>query len=249
MKKQKVLQDHKRKGKSFIPPFTHTLGPLQEVSWVKTMIPELLWIALIQDYYHLQKGVELITSLSRTVHKCSPSEKRRVFASITSLGQLTFDERACLQSALAASNDLSKVQKALIPLISFYPECPLGFLVPSDYNFSGSQKEHLERLKSVVGGMYDKASKSTMMVQATAIWLAFDSDALKVSKGLALASFPEIEKYPETEVSRKVAGSIRASVQMFFMEPHYQMSSKWPSYFWNRGLAIDRCYFEKIGDE
>ena len=249
MTKKKVLQDHKRQGKTFIPPFTHTLGPLHEVSWIKTMIPELLWIALIQDYYHYHEGVKLITSLSRIVHKCSPSEKKHVFASISSLGQLTIDEQSCLQSDLAASGDLLKIQKALMPLISFYPECPLHFLFSSENKLSGNEKKKLEQLKSLVGGMYDKSSKDTMMVQATAIWLAFDSGALKVAKGLALASFPEIEKYPNTELSRKVAASIRASMHIFFTEPNYPTSSKWPSYFWNRGLEIDQCYFEEIADE
>lgn len=249
MTKQKVLQDHKHQGKTFIPPFIHTLGPLHEVSWIKTMIPELLWIALIQDYYHYHEGVELITSLSRIVHKCSLSEKKRVFATISSLGQLTTDEQSCLQSDLAASGDLLKIQKALMPLISFYPECSLRFLFSSEYDFSGNEKKKLEQLKSLVGGMYDKASKDTMMVQATAIWLAFDSGALKVAKGLALASFPEIEKYPNTELSRKVAASIRASMHIFFTEPHYFTSSNWPSYFWNRGLEIDQCYFEEMVDE
>ena len=249
MIKQKVLQDHKRQGKTFIPPFTHTLGPLHEVSWVKTMLPELLWIALIQDYYHYREGVELITSFSRIVHICSHSGKKCVFATISSLGQLTADEKSCLQSDLATSGDLFKIQKALLPLITFYPECPLRFLFSNKSDFSENKKQNLEQFKSLVEGMYDKTSKNTMMVQATAIWLAFDSGTLKVKKGLALASFPEIEKYPHTDLSRKVASSIRASMHIFFTEPHYLTSSNWPSYFWNRGLEIDQCYFEEMADE
>lgn len=249
MKKKKILQNHKRQGKTFIPPFTHTLGPLHEVSWIKTMLPELLWIALIQDYYHYHEGVELITSFSRIVHRCSPSDKKIVFATISSLGQLTEDEKSCLQSDLATSGDLFKIQKALLPLITFYPECPLRFLFSSKPDFSENKKENLEQFKSLVEGMYDKTSKDTMMVQATAIWLAFDSGTLKVKKGLALASFPEIEKYPHTDLSRKVASSIRASMYIFFTEPIYPTSLNWPSYFWNRGLEIDRCYFEEMTDE
>ncbi len=64
MKKQEILQDHKRKGKTFIPPLMHRIGPFKETNWAKTMIPELLWIALIQDCYGYHGGVELIISLS-----------------------------------------------------------------------------------------------------------------------------------------------------------------------------------------
>lgn len=247
MTKQKVLQDHRRQGKNFVPPFTHILGPLlREISWAKTMLPELLWIALIQDYYGHREGVELITSLARLASKCSPSEKKRIFATISSLGALTTDEKLCLQRKLATTSDLFKIQKALLPLIVFYPECPLCFLYSTMQNLADGAEQNLERFKTLVKGLYNRTSRNTMMVQATAIWLAFDSGVLKVFEGLALASFPEIENYPQTELSQKVAASIRASIHMFINEPHYPASSNWPRYFWNRGLEIDRCYFEEI---
>lgn len=249
MKKQKILHDHKRKGKTFIPPLMHSIGPFKETIWAKTMLPELLWIALIQDYYGYREGVELITSLSQIAHKCSPSVKKRVFATINSLGVLTADEQSCIQSNLADSGELIKIQEALIPLIVFYPECPLRFLFSGKPDLPGKEAQVLEQFKSLVRRMYDKTSKNTMMVQATAIWLAFDSGALKVKKGLALASFPEIEKYPHTELSKKVAAMIRATMHMFFGEPFYSEPANWPSYFWNQGLKIDPCYFEEMANE
>lgn len=249
MKKQKILQDHKRKGKIFIPPLMHGIGPFKETNWLKTMIPELLWIALIQDCYGCREGVELITSLSRIAHKCSPSVKKRVFATINSLGALTSDEQSCIQSNLADSGELLKIQKALLPLIAFYPECPLRFLFQDKPDLSGKGVQYLKQLKFLIRRMYDKVSIDSVMVQATTIWLAFDSGALKVFEGLALASFPEIEKYPLTDLSKKVAASIRATMHMFFSEPFYVEPANWPSYFWNQGLKIDPCYFEENPNE
>lgn len=83
-----------------------------------------------------------------------------------------------------------------------------------------------------------------MMVQATATWLAFDADVLKVAAGLALANFPEIDQYPDTEVSRRVAASIRSTLNVLFgSEIHFGGSSDWPHQFWNRGLALETCEF------
>jgi len=225
------------------------LGPLSEVSWVKTMMPELLWIALIQDYHGLHEGVALITRFTRMARKCSSSERKNIFATISGLGELTKEEMSCLQGELAALGDLFEIQKALFPLITLYPECPLGLLYSTKPSSSGEEKQHLERLKNVVGGMYNKISRETMMVQATATWLAFDSGFLKVFEGLALAKFPEIEKYPHTELSEKVAASIRSSIYMFFAEPHYPESTTWPKYFWNHGIEVDKCYFEEPSSE
>jgi len=249
MTTKKVLQDHKRHGKTFVPPFQHMLGPLSEISWVKILLPELLWIALIQDYHGLRKGVALITRFTRMARKCSPSEKKNIFATVSALGELAKGEKSCLQGELAASGDLFEIQKALLPLITLYPKCPLGFLYSVKPCSSGEEKQSLECLKNLVGGMYNKTSRDTMMVQATATWLAFDSGVLKVFEGLALANFPEIEKYPHTELSEKVAASIRSSIYMFFTEPHYPESANWPKYFWNRGIEVDKCYFEESSSE
>ncbi|MHB8830223.1 MAG: hypothetical protein ACYC6Q_11960 [Syntrophales bacterium] len=130
MGKQEILQDHKKTGKTFQPPFTHKLGPLHEISWVKTMIPELFWIAIIQDCYGHQMGVEIITAFSRIVCKCTEgsSDKKRVFASMSSFGRLTPEEGFCVRKELAASGRLFEIQKALNDLIIFYPQCPLCFL-------------------------------------------------------------------------------------------------------------------------
>lgn len=213
------------------------------------MMPELLWIALIQDYHGLHEGVALITRFTRSARKCSSSKKKNIFATITSLGELTKDEMLCLQGELIARGDLFEIQKALFPLIALYPECPLDFLYSIKPSSSVEKKEHLERMKNVVGGMYNKISRDTMMVQATAIWLAFDSGVLKVFEGLALAKFPEIERYPHTELSEKVAASIRSSIYMLFTEHHYQDSENWPKYFWNHGIGVDKCYFGESSND
>lgn len=249
MTTKKILQDYKRQGKTFIAPFTHMIGPLHEISWVKTMLPELVWIAVIQEYYGHSKGVSLITSLTRLARKCAPSEKIRIFATISSFREMTADEQLCLQSGLAASGELFEIQSALTPLIVFYPECPLRFLFSATPSLTDADNKDLERFKTLVAGLYDKTSRNTMMVQATAVWLAFDSGGLIVSKGLALASFPEIEKYLNAELSQEVAASIRTSIPMFFTEHHYPVTSNWPRYFWNRGFEIGRCYFKDMVDE
>ena len=244
MTNKKVLDDHKLIKKKFIPPFINKIGPLQEYSWVKTIIPELLWIALIQDYYGYINGVFLIKSLARLARKYS-SSKKDIFATISSMTSLTKDEQSSLKVELATSGDLFKIQKALLPLVKFYNECPLKFLYTEMPNLSREEEKHLNSIKVAVERLYDKTSRYSMMVQATAIGLAFDAEALKFHKDSALSSFPEIEKYPKTELSKRVAANIRASIFFLIIEPFYPVSSEWPRYFWNRGLYIDPCYFEE----
>ena len=76
-----------------------------------------------------------------------------------------------------------------------------------------------------------------MSMQANAIYVAFVTDKLKVQRGTALANFPAVEKYPETDESRLVASSIRATINGFFGEMFLGKSTPWARYFWNRGIG------------
>lgn len=238
--RREILADHKRRGKVLVPPFTHMLGVLQEVSWVKTIIPEICWIGLIQYDHGYQRGVALITSFTRTMRQVRSSSSREIFAAASSYSEVADAEWAELRERMAATADLPKLQESLEPLIALYPQCPLGpiFTAPPTV----APENAVERMRNLVASLFRRADRDPMMVQATAIWLAFDSGVLKVQQGLALAQFPEIEHYPDTEISKRVGGAIRASLNGFFgQEQLYSHASSWPQYFWNRGLALSPC--------
>ncbi|MBI4644144.1 MAG: hypothetical protein HY743_10595, partial [Deltaproteobacteria bacterium] len=236
-----VLADHQRRGKKFIPPFIHMLGPMQEVSWIRTIFPELLWIAFIQSRYGHRRGVELITNIARTARNIFSGIQNRIFGAVSEYSELCESQWEKLRLGLAKSGDLFLAQKALKPLISHYPECPLRQIFSGE--LIAANPDDLEIVKRIVGSLYYRSEREPMMVQATYVWLAFDSDMLKVREGLALAKFPEIENYPNTELSKKVGSAIRAGLNGIFggIGPHYSDKYTWPKYFWNRGLVIDHC--------
>ena len=182
---------------------------------------------------------------ARAARKVAPSTTSSIFGAISSFDALTPTQQEALRSALAESGHLFQIQEALLPLITLYPCCPMRLRFSAAISEADANTQHLHRLKALIEGMYDRGSHATVMVQATFIWLAFDAGALQVHEGLALAEFPEIENYPHTELSKKIASGVRAVLHVFFDNSNYQASSDWPRYFWNRGLEIDPCYCQE----
>jgi hypothetical protein len=126
-----------------------------------------------------------------------------------------------------------------------YPKCPLNFLfenpLPRLDNFSAE----LEIFKDLLSKLYDKTTVEATFMQANAIYIAFVTDKLKVSKDTSLANFPEIEKYPHTKESQRIAAMVRAAVNSF-IGIDCDKTSEWPRYFWNRGLELEPCDFQRI---
>jgi hypothetical protein len=84
-------------------------------------------------------------------------------------------------------------------------------------------------------------------IQAQAIYLGFVLGRLHVKRGLALADFPEVEHYPDTEKSLAVGASICAAVNMLAGTtlPKYP-DDAWVQYFWRRSLDLHPLDFRQL---
>ncbi len=234
-----VLTDHRRIKSRLVTPFNDAFGPLHEVSWVNMMIPELLWIALVQEQFGPHRGVEIITAFTRDVRASQADRAGTVWAAAGKFDAIPRDELLILIETKGGAY-AADLRAALRPLAAWYPAHPLNaiFELPQPV----SARADLDHVKAIVAGLFDRSSWAATMTQATAIWLAFDAERLQVASGLALAQFPRIQDYPETELSQRIAASIRSALNLFFGEAGLMASeSTWPVTFWNQGLKLDPC--------
>jgi len=238
-----VLGDHKKDGKKLIPPFVAGLGPWTKVSWTDTIIPEVIWIALLQDRFGFQEGVNLTVQLAKAAHASVGKKPGPFFSAISNYASLNPIQRATVLGQLDSAKTLNNCRTALFPLFRFYPTCPLNFMCGE--GDAVEQEDALPRLKRVLHELFDKDLRQTVLVQATVIYLAFVIGGLKVVKGLTLSYFPEVEKYPHTELSKRVAATIRSTILNFFSPAVPGAGSNWPVEFWNRGQEIDDCTFNR----
>ena len=89
--------------------------------------------------------------------------------------------------------------------------------------------------------MFARRGVLATRVQATAIYFEFLAGTLKATRGTSLTDFPEVEKYPDTEKSKEVAASVRASVNFLYGLARTEHPTEWPIEFWNRGLELEGC--------
>ncbi len=242
--RQAVLSDHKRIGKKFVPPMVAAIGKLSEVSWVEQIMPQVIWIALLIDAFGFKDGVDCSLAISRC-SKESSDQSGIWFGWLSSFSSLSKDQRSAMIGCLEKQGVVEKIRHTFQSFSVLYPDFPLTFLVVDGKDADEQDAaKGIEDVKRILLDLYNRRSLFATRVQATVIYLAFVNDFLKVQRGLALADFPEIEKYPDTERSKEVAASIRATINLLAGEFQDSRFDSWSNYFWNRGLEIDACIVE-----
>lgn len=121
-KRTPVLGDHKRIKSKLVTPFNNAFGPMREVSWINMMIPELLWIALVQESWGPRRGVEIITSFTRDVRASDPTRDRTIWAAAGKFATLPGGVLSSIVKGRPYRDDLCG---PLAPLNAHYPAHPM----------------------------------------------------------------------------------------------------------------------------
>lgn len=237
-KQREVLDDHRRIGKKLVPPFLYQLGPISEVSWVDERIPELIWIGLLLKQCGDRRGIALATQITQAANSQEISDKGVFFVWLSDFERLP---QACwegFRAHLSEAHALQEIRFALSPLLSSYPDCPLGCVrepgaISSESGFAS--------IAEVLMGLYARKSEFATKIQTTAVYLALVSGMLKLVGNEVFADFSEVEQYPRTEASRRVAASIRSTLIALHNLREEGHETSWPLRFWNRGLALEPC--------
>jgi hypothetical protein len=142
--KQQILSDHRKVGKRYIPPILQ-LGPFSDVKWVDCVLPELLWLGLLNEAYGVVKGAELALCLARAAVKTAG--KKEWFGSTSAYASLDKTQKIQVLNTLA-TNERELLQRAFLPFLLFYPRCPLTFIFEDNFRWESEPKKVLAEFKA-----------------------------------------------------------------------------------------------------
>lgn len=234
--KPAILSDYKKVGSKFIPPFGHKLGPIQGFSYARQTLPELIWWDVIIDKTSHKFAADLAAAIA--THFKNRNQTCTWWGFTSDYSQLSHAQWDDLKKTLSEQRMLPPLQGALKDFLELYPACPLiKFL---DYRLAGSiDIAYLSRFEKRLAEAEDKRSRPAVLIQSQVVYMGFVIGKLDVKEGLSLAEFPEIEKYPDTELSLQVGASVCAAVNVFAGQMLADYSQdEWAQYFWNRSYEF-----------
>lgn len=142
MPNRRILQGHKQTGKRFIPPMKQL--PIMLTSYVNDMLPELIWIGLMNDRLDYAPTARLLEKIVCAAREVEPGVKDRNYALCSHLGALDEQQRVPFLSTLETEGVLVPLRNRIVPLVLLYEDCPLAFIGPPEDLIS--RKTFLDRI-------------------------------------------------------------------------------------------------------
>lgn len=237
--RKRVLQDHLRLGKKLIPPLL-AHGKFQDVSWVDFMIPELIWIALLNKEYGKQKGAEITRLYIKSIKELFPDNKLTCYF-LSSLERYNKNESAKLLNDLERIGILNLLNSCYVNFVRIYPKSPLIILFGNQSLEENYDENYFSEFKALLKILYDKTSIEATFTIGNLIYSLMVNDMLIVTEKSSMSRLPELKDYPNTDISRLIASACRATINVLFGDQIYQRNNIWVPYFWNRGIEIENC--------
>jgi len=236
-----VLKDYKKVGATFVPPIVHQIGSLDFISWTSQTLPELIWWDVVMDRSSPRFAARIAEEFAKHFKNAQDPERWWVF--ISDYAHVSQDDIDRLKEQMAGAGMLTLFLESLAEFLNLYPECPMWKFL--EHRPMGTVDiSYLSHFESRMEELENKRSRNGVLVQAQAVYMGFVLGRLHVKRGLALADFPEVERYPTTDRSKQVGASICATVNMLAGRglPKYA-EDVWVQYFWQRSLELHPLNF------
>lgn len=236
--KKGILAGHKRIGKRFIPPMMQ-LPMRVDTSYVNDMLPELIWIGLINDRVGYVQGARIIEKVFLAVDARKEKGQEGNYALMSSFNKLTDDQKTAITDDLREEGELDIIQNSLAPLVLLYDDCPLKFFGPPTNTYS--QEDLISIIKLCVGKTIDRYDTAGIVLYGAMLLARLVTKTIKFSADMSLPDFNAVINSPGSEEARRTAGFVRANgLAEFGM---MKVGNAWAKHFWDKNFELSPCEF------
>jgi hypothetical protein len=234
---KKVLEDHKKVGSRFIPPMKQ-IPNMNSTSYVNQMLPELIWIGLINDSIGYIRGARLIEKIFIAADEIWARDAQTNFAYASSYGMLDDDEERAFLDKLTPLNVLDDLKTYLAPLVLlYYDEFPMRFIGPPSAVISDEQL--ISKISTCVEKHIYKYETPGIVLNGSVLLSRLVTKKISFPAGMELPDINSVIDAPESAEAKRAAGFLRANALGEF--GILGISDRWARYFWNRGYELSHC--------
>ncbi len=206
----------------------------QWVSHERIIVPEVLWLAYLDEHFGHNNASELITTVLKSATEAEP--RVQVNGYVSSFSRLDDAATDRLRFKLFETGALADLRLALSGLCHLFPSFPLLRLLGNDGPYIVGD---VSKLKKTIETLNDRIGVTTTYTLAHLFYGSVMAGHVKINAGLSLAKPNSILGYPNTEESQKLAASLRGSSKMLDSEITTTDRFGWQRDFWKTCMEFE----------
>lgn len=244
-----VLSDHKRQGRTLVPPIMHVAGErLKEVAWHLEMLPDFLWVALMlgrrSDWGAAHSALDI-------VDRFVPEGTRVADGRLTRFALVPEGQRSAASDALRREAPHA-LPSAFGHALGLHPDCPALWLY--DDWLETHQPDvavGLPLLRSLVADNADKSGVRATRLRMLAISRQAKHRKISFASGSAFELAPRYPQGLTQDEQRMLETAMRASWGSWFVGDLMKDPAllQWPQDFWLRNRELAPCKIPAIARE
>src|ERR1022692_2921749 len=145
-----ALEHHKQVGKELIPPFQQIGPPMEQVFWLRDLLPEFLWIDALVHEYGQPTASQILNDFLTDADRFNSHPKEILDGTIGSFRFIAEGQRKTFVEELSVKINRA-VAGPLRHVLSLYPECPMKWMAPDE---SADRDPSIAIVRDAVGRLY-----------------------------------------------------------------------------------------------
>lgn len=231
---KQLLPGHKRVGKRFIPPMKQ-IPKMMEFSYVDDLLPQLIWLGLINDKVGFIKGARLFEQIALITYDVLAKSAHCNLALLDTFRLLDEGQKAAIVNALEHERVLVKLRICLAPLLILYDNCPINFIgIPEEVV---DEQMLIQSMRDCVGNHLDKYKTPGIVLHGSMLLARLVTGT--ISLPMDIPDFNSVVSAPDSQEAKSAAGFMRANAMAEVAM--LKIDRSWSEYFWNRGAELSPC--------
>jgi len=235
------LEKHKRHRKTLLPPLAQL--PVSPVSWVKDLLPEVLWLDSVIASYDLRTSANILHATLDIVDTTVSADPSHVVTGlVSSFGLVPAEARSDLKKMLVTAGYFDYAfSREFLSMISNYPSCPMHWLVEDVEISSHESNQGIEYAKEAVLRLFP--SRATHASRCRMIPLARLAKHGKLVVTEQASEIVELLADYSEEMDEERQKQAESVARAMFLSVQGMVSSQstWPADFWRRNYSISPC--------
>jgi hypothetical protein len=244
MSEKQFPNDHKRVKKKLIAPMNHLFQErgwkvdFVEVCHERVLVPEIFWIAYLNDKLGSHKTSEIMIKIIRIANDINQIHSTKITGLASSFKRLGEPEQKVLLSRLEKEGVIDILNENIGGIKHLFEDFPLNFLItePVIYNVG-----ELQYLKNIITKLNDRLSKETTFTFAHLIYPLVSINFITVNLDSYILKTGYLLDYSITDESIRIASSLRSMSKLIDKEILTEDTFGWRKSFWKQCFKLEPC--------